>query len=339
MGTDVLMPLAVDEIVVSPDRRPAKPDAVKKLAESIDSIGLRHPITVRRKGEQYILVAGLHRMEAFRRLDRDYIPCLIVTMSKDDARMWEIAENLHRSELTAQERADNIAEWIELCDKKVLRQLDAKPRGGRPKGGVRAASRELGLGEAEARRSVKISSISPEAKKAAKEAGLDNNQSALLKVASAPPSQQVAAVAGISAKTIELRNKKKRRPRYSSRAVEEEPQHDRDLRMLRGVCEGACVSAQQAFFQEFETKRDLAERPEAARSITVPDGDAQPGVEDELYEAPENRRTAFWLRIHEARRMAVYSKGPIDHELIAAARAVAEAWSALAQTMAGGVSS
>ena len=36
-----------------------------------------------------------------------------------DARLWEIAENLHRSELTVTERAEHIAEWVRLIAEKV----------------------------------------------------------------------------------------------------------------------------------------------------------------------------------------------------------------------------
>jgi hypothetical protein len=61
-------------------------------------------------------------------------------MNKDESRLWEIAENLHRAELTKLERDSNIAEWIKITER-VSAQVAAKPQGGRPEGGVRAASR------------------------------------------------------------------------------------------------------------------------------------------------------------------------------------------------------
>lgn len=57
-----------------------------------------------------------------------------------------------------------------------------------------AASRELGITHRDARRSIQIAAITPEAREAAKEAGLDNNQTKLLQVAAAPSSEQVEAV-------------------------------------------------------------------------------------------------------------------------------------------------
>lgn len=55
----------------------------------------------------------------------------------------EIAENLHRAELSKLERSNEIAEWVKLCDD-LNSQVAKKPQGGRPEGGVNAASRELG---------------------------------------------------------------------------------------------------------------------------------------------------------------------------------------------------
>jgi hypothetical protein len=83
-----------------------------------------------------------------------------------------------------------------LSPEPVSRQLDAKPRrGGRPEGGIRRAARELGLDETEIRRALKIAGITPEGKAATMEAGLDDNQSALLKVAAKATAEEQAAEA------------------------------------------------------------------------------------------------------------------------------------------------
>lgn len=101
-----------------------------------------------------------------------------------DAELREIAENLHRAELTQLERSEQIARWVELVEaKQVSGQVDQKPQGGRPEGGLSAAARELGVQRKDAERSVKVASISEAAKEAARREGLDNNRSALLQVA------------------------------------------------------------------------------------------------------------------------------------------------------------
>lgn len=87
------------------------------------------------------------------------------------------AENLHRAELTALERDEQIARWIVLSDEKEKKLAQAAPeKGGRGKrGGVRAASRKLGIDRDDARRAKKVAGLSDEAKAAAREAGLDDN--------------------------------------------------------------------------------------------------------------------------------------------------------------------
>jgi hypothetical protein len=61
--------------------------------------------------------------------------------------------------------------------------------------GINAASRDLGIERTEAQRAVKIARLLDEVKKAAKEAKLDDNQSALLHVAAQPsPEAQLAAI-------------------------------------------------------------------------------------------------------------------------------------------------
>jgi ParB-like chromosome segregation protein Spo0J len=112
------------------------------------------------------------------------IPAVVSDGTETEAKMWEIAENLHRADLTVTERSEHIAEWIGLYEKEdkeeVLTQVASKPKGGRPEGGVRAASRDLGIELTEAQRAVKIAGLPDEVKKAAKDAGLDDKQSALL---------------------------------------------------------------------------------------------------------------------------------------------------------------
>ena len=61
-----------------------------------------------------------------------------------------------------------------------------------------AARKELGISGSTADRAVKIASMTPAAKKAAKAAGLDDNQKALERIARKPESEQVAEVAKIT---------------------------------------------------------------------------------------------------------------------------------------------
>jgi ParB-like chromosome segregation protein Spo0J len=193
-----LVPVA--KIRVGERSRALREDAMVSLAESIKTIGLQAPISVQvdpsSRDERYVLVAGLHRLEACRRLGLAHIDARIIDLDETERRLWEIAENLHRAELTAVERSEHIAEWIKLADEKAREGVSAqfgpklssrgRNREGRPVAGVKAAAREIGVERHEAQRAVKIAGLAPEAKAEAKTLRLDDNQSALLKAAKAP---------------------------------------------------------------------------------------------------------------------------------------------------------
>ncbi|KQT96068.1 hypothetical protein ASG60_20765 [Methylobacterium sp. Leaf469] len=133
-----------------------------------------------------------------------------MTWGESQARRWEIAENLHRADLTTLQRHEQVAEWIALTEADTAEkpgQPAQVSRGGRGiKSGLSAATRELGIERTEARRATKIAGISAEAKDAARSAGLENNQAALLKVAAADEGRQIAVVHDIAAARLAARN-------------------------------------------------------------------------------------------------------------------------------------
>jgi len=183
--------------------RALQQDAVARLAIGIERLGLRTPVSVRpasrirdgKPADVWEIVAGRHRVAAVRKLGWSEIEAIVLDPNDVDCELWQIAENL-RAELTVQERADNVARWVKLTgDKNKGATCADIPKGrGQPQGGVNAAVRDLGIDRTEAQRSVKIASITPAAKEAAREARLDDNQSALLRIAKAAPSEQVSAV-------------------------------------------------------------------------------------------------------------------------------------------------
>lgn len=181
--------IPIDDITFTDRLRQLNRDTVESLKQSIARIGLKTPISVRciRDEEAYVGVTGLHRYVACRELGQTHIPVRLETGTADDARMWEIAENLHRADLTALERDEHIAEWVRLCEQKKVAQ-NAPPGGEQPhEKGIRAASRELNLERTDVQRAVKVAEkLAPEAKQAALDLGLDDNRSVLLKAAAEP---------------------------------------------------------------------------------------------------------------------------------------------------------
>lgn len=73
MNADVKL----SDIIVSERLRKDAGD-IAELAESIKRYGLLNPITLRRDGDQYVLLAGWRRLEACRMLDRQTIPACVI---------------------------------------------------------------------------------------------------------------------------------------------------------------------------------------------------------------------------------------------------------------------
>jgi ParB family chromosome partitioning protein len=193
--------IPLDAVIVGDQRRKINYDAVAGIAASLELIGQLQPITVYKDGGKTHLVAGRHRLEAAKSIGWVDIDAVFVTGEAIDHRLREISENLHRAELTVLEQAEQIAEWAELTEQKSqMLSAQAAPKAPhRPEGGDRKIARDPGIPRDQMSRAKKIAGITDEAKAAAKEAGFDDNQSKLLKVASAAPEQQMAAVADIAA--------------------------------------------------------------------------------------------------------------------------------------------
>jgi ParB family chromosome partitioning protein len=186
--------IAIADITVPPTKRGINEEAVDGIMASMTQLDFQTPITVyldEKTGQPTLLVGG-QRLEAARRLGWKVIAAIIVDWEPDQRRMWEISENLHRAELKALERDEQIAEWIKLVERRRQKgQVSSeanKPshvapvsKGGRGKeGGVRAAARELGIAKDDAHRAKKVAGLSDAAKQVARETGLDENRRVLL---------------------------------------------------------------------------------------------------------------------------------------------------------------
>lgn len=198
----------LDVIHVGSRLRHVDPERVAALASSIKEIGLLTPLTIRTVHEVEIngevvedvpvLISGYTRMQALKSLGIETAPCIEVTADDIEAQLWEIAENLHRSELTALEHDQHVAKWIELSAARISAQSAPKIGRGRPNSGVNAATRELGIERTAAQRAVKVASLTEEAKNAARATGLDDNRTALLKAAQAAPGEQADVIRHIA---------------------------------------------------------------------------------------------------------------------------------------------
>ena len=196
--------IEIADIKIGEKRRSLNAEKLNDLMQSIPVLGFRQPITVRtfalrrdwkNAKREYLLVSGLHRLEAMKQLGETKIPCFVMKGDERVARMWEISENLHRAELTPLEYDEQVVEWVKLvklleADPGFSGQNVQKKGRGRPKGGTSEAARKLPVkGKTLAakrktmERALEVDNMFPEAKDAVKKAGLDKNRSKYLKVA------------------------------------------------------------------------------------------------------------------------------------------------------------
>lgn len=142
-------------------RRSFDEEGLAELAASIRSCGILQPLTVRRAGEGYELVAGERRLRAARIAGLREVPCLVAQVGEEDSALLALMENLQRRDLDCWEEAQAIAR---LISRYGLSQEEAARRLGRAQPtvanklcllrlpeDVRALLRENGLTERHAR--------------------------------------------------------------------------------------------------------------------------------------------------------------------------------------------
>ena len=100
-------------------RKVFREDALEELAESIRQHGILQPLSVRRIGTAYELIAGERRLRAAQLAGLSEIPCIVMTMDDRESGMAAMVENLQRQDLDFVEEARGISY---LMDKWSLNQ-------------------------------------------------------------------------------------------------------------------------------------------------------------------------------------------------------------------------
>ena len=95
-------------------RRSFDEEGLAELAASIRSCGILQPLTVRRAGEGYELVAGERRLRAARIAGLREVPCLVAQVGEEDSALLALMENLQRRDLDCWEEAQAIARLISV---------------------------------------------------------------------------------------------------------------------------------------------------------------------------------------------------------------------------------
>jgi len=104
----------LNRIKVTTRLRGTDPQKVTDIAESVEGVGLLHPITVSKHGDWFHLLSGMHRLEAFRQLGRKTIPATIKDADPLIEELIEVEENLVSCRLSAIDEARFIVRWEEI---------------------------------------------------------------------------------------------------------------------------------------------------------------------------------------------------------------------------------
>jgi ParB family chromosome partitioning protein len=237
-----LQNIRVDSIKVGKRMRPL--GDIDALIASIREVGLLTPIVVTR-GRR--LISGLHRLAAFKALGRRTIPAIVLAVSRDEAQLREIDENLARKDLSLLERAEHLR-----CRKGIYERLHPETRkggdrGNQHSGGKKSQNDNLAFSHSAAtftgqssrtvQRLVRIANIlTPETRRLLRGTDWANNQRTLLKLCKLPPDMQESVarkLAGGESKEIYNAIDKVHRDRLTARRCSL-PLHGEDYRLLHG---------------------------------------------------------------------------------------------------------
>lgn len=118
------------------------PEGINQLAESIRQYGVLNPLTVRKIGGNFELIAGERRMRAAKQAGLLDVPCIIISADEQDSSAIALVENLQRRDLDFFEEAWGYKRLIETYG---LTQEDAAKKVGKTQSAVANKLRLLRL--------------------------------------------------------------------------------------------------------------------------------------------------------------------------------------------------
>ena len=128
-GSSNLNEIAIEQIEPNPDqpRREFDPEALQELANSIKTMGIIAPITLRQVSEnRYQIIAGERRWRASQLAGLSAIPAYIRTVEDENVMEMALVENIQREDLNAIEIAlayQHLAETTGMTQAKISERV------------------------------------------------------------------------------------------------------------------------------------------------------------------------------------------------------------------------
>ena len=108
-GRVVFLPIRAIQPNPRQPRTLFREDALEELSRSIRQHGILQPLSVRRQGVSYELIAGERRLRAAGLAGLTEVPCIIMHMDEQESAMTALVENLQRQDLDFIEEAKGIS--------------------------------------------------------------------------------------------------------------------------------------------------------------------------------------------------------------------------------------
>ena len=218
-----IVSIPMDMIAQNPNqpRKYFDSHAMEDLKNSIKEFGLIQPVTVRRSGSEYELVAGERRFRACQMLGYEKIPAVVINTDSKNSALLSLLENLHREDLSFFEIAQS---YENLIRNQGMSELEASAKTGKSRLGIM--------------NKIRLLKLSPFVKKLVREYDLSENQAkALLRITD--EKQQIEAAQTICLNRLNINQtydlidamldeKPKRRPEIHMSAI-------KDITVLRNT--------------------------------------------------------------------------------------------------------
>ncbi len=211
------MQVPIGKIQIKEGRRSLDAGHVKELADSIRELGLLNPLTT--IDRDYVLIAGLHRLEAVKALGWEDVECTVSSLEGLAAELAEIDENIVRSDISTLEygeillRRKEIYETLHPETKEGIAQAISMNRtlgnnvsdkmSVTSKSFVQDTAEKLGVVPRTIERQIQTAkNLTPETKEIIKKSDQKISKEAALKLSRLGPEQQKEAAALLAAKEI-----------------------------------------------------------------------------------------------------------------------------------------
>jgi ParB family chromosome partitioning protein len=103
-----IVKIKIDKVIpnIYQPRKYFNEEAIEELSQSIKQFGIIQPLTVRKMGEVFELVAGERRLRAAKLANLETVPCNIVDITDSESAQIALLENLQREDLNYIEEAE-----------------------------------------------------------------------------------------------------------------------------------------------------------------------------------------------------------------------------------------